>query len=398
MATDLHAPLGQNRRPPPRRRGGALTSGRLLAGLAVLVLLGGSAAVALMRPDGLLDAAPTALQQAKAPEAVTPAGPAKAQAKRADGIEHTTNPDGSTITKYTPRRQGLDGPAMIEVGPNGTQDPRMAATPNAALYEETADGRLPIIADNGTRPMDFYARPWSGARGTRIAIVVGGLGLSQTGTDRAIRTLDPAVTLALAASGNSLMRWTQDARRAGHEILLQVPMEPFDYPANDPGPRTLKVRAGGETNLANLHQAMGSITNYTGIMNFLGGRFLSSSAALEPVLREAGARGLLFLDDGTSAQSLTGRLAEALSVPHAFGDLVIDGALDRAAILKKLDELERIARRNGTAIGTASAFDETIDALADWMPEAEGRGIEFVGVSALTRDPAKEPLKSAATP
>ncbi|OLP60353.1 hypothetical protein BJF93_15485 [Xaviernesmea oryzae] len=387
MATDLHAPLGQNR-PPQRQRRKILTLNRLGGALAVLILVGGSAYVALERQAGLMDKAAMPVEQAEkpAPPVLPQAAP---PAKRADGIAQTTNPDGSVVTKFTPRQTSAGGPALISVGPSGTQDPRMAATPNPELYEDTPDGRLPIIAANGTRPMAFYARPWSGARGTRIALVVGGLGLSQTGTDRAIRLLDPAVTLALAASGNSLMRWAQDARRSGHEILLQLPMEPFDYPANDPGPRTLKTRASAEANLASLHRAMGSITNYTGVMNFLGGRFLSNADALEPVLRETGQRGLLFLDDGTSAQSLTGTLADALSVPHAFGDLVIDGDINRQAILKKLDELERIARRNGTAIGTASAFDESIDAIAQWMREAEARGIEFVGVSALAKDPAK---------
>ena len=67
---------------------------------------------------------------------------------------------------------------------------------------------------------------------------------------------------------------------------------------------------------------MGEITNYTGIMNFLGGRFLSDADALEPVMRDIGRRGLLFLDDGTSAQSLTdavaqGRRASARFCRHA---------------------------------------------------------------------------------
>lgn len=33
------------------------------------------------------------------------------------------------------------------------------------------------------------------------------------------------------------------AREAGHEILLQLPMEPFDYPDSDPGPQTLLASA-----------------------------------------------------------------------------------------------------------------------------------------------------------
>ncbi|PII38329.1 polysaccharide deacetylase [Sinorhizobium meliloti CCBAU 01290] len=218
-----------------------------------------------------------------------------------------------------------------------------------------------------------YARPWSGARGTRIAIVVGGLGLNQTGTQRAIRDLPPEVTLAFAAAGNSLQRWMQEARRDGHEILLQVPMEPFDYATNDPGPHALRVSSDAGKNLAELHRSMGQITNYTGVMNYLGGRFLSNADALEPVMRDLGKRGLLFLDDGTSAQSLSGTLAGAFDVPHGFADLVLDGELSRNAVLRRLDELERIARRNGTAIGVASAFDESVAAIAEWIEEAGGR-------------------------
>jgi polysaccharide deacetylase 2 family uncharacterized protein YibQ len=132
---------------------------------------------------------------------------------------------------------------------------------------------------------------------------------------------------------------------------------------------------------------MGQITNYTGIMNYLGGRFLSDADALEPVMRDLGKRGLLFLDDGTSAQSLSGTLAGAFDVPHGFADLVLDGELSRSAILRKLDELERIARRNGMAIGVAFAFEESVAAIGEWMEEGQGRGIEFVGVSALVKDP-----------
>jgi polysaccharide deacetylase 2 family uncharacterized protein YibQ len=267
------------------------------------------------------------------------------------------------------------------------QDPRMAAIPNDNLLEETPFGRLPITGPDGRRPMDQYARPWSGTRGTRIAIVLSGLGLSQTGTQRAIKQLPEEITFAFAASGNSLQRWMQDARRGGHEILLQVPLEPFDYPANDPGPDTLLTSKPVAHNLESLHRAMGEITNYTGIMNYLGGRFLSDPKAMEPIMRDIGKRGLLFLDDGTSAQSKTAVVAKGTELPYAFADLQLDSQVDVSTILQKLDELERIARRNGQAIGVASAFDESIDAISKWSEEATMRGIEIVGVAALVNDP-----------
>lgn len=262
----------------------------------------------------------------------------------------------------------------------------MATLPNEDLLEASPYGPIPVIGPDGTRPVEQYARPWSGARGTRIAIVVGGLGLSQTGTQNAIRKLPPEVTLAFATAGNSLQRWMQEARRSGHEILLQLPLEPFDYPANDPGRGTLLTSAKPADNIDHLHRALAAITNYTGIMNYMGGRFLADGSALEPVMRDIAGRGLLFLDDASTASSLSGDYARAMNAPHAFADLLIDGQLDRTTILKRLDELERIAARKGYAIGVGSAFEETVDAVRKWSDEATLRGIEIVGVSAIAAD------------
>ncbi|THK38891.1 divergent polysaccharide deacetylase family protein [Ensifer sp. MPMI2T] len=404
MGTDLNAPLGQNRKVrPARRRDLRSFLGYALVSLCAATVIGLSAWSALS-PDGLIhatEAPELASKGAASGDASATSGKSEAAGRRknplrADGalsgahVEEMLTNDGATVTKYTPRSREGGGPAFIKVGPVRGQDPRMAALPNEDLLEDSPQGRLPITGPDGLRPMDQYARPWSGARGTRVALVVGGLGLSQTGTQRAIRDLAPEVTLAFAAAGNSLQRWMQDARRDGHEILLQIPMEPFDYPDNDPGPHALRVSLSATKNLAELHRSMGQITNYTGIMNYLGGRFLSNADALEPVMRDLGKRGLLFLDDGTSAQSLSGTVASAFDVPHGFADVIVDSELSRGAILRKLDELERVARRNGTAIGVASAFEESVAAISEWMQEAGGRGIEFVGVSALVNDPQQK--------
>jgi polysaccharide deacetylase 2 family uncharacterized protein YibQ len=398
LGTDLNAPLGQNRK-PRRSAVSRFSPARFVGFLSILVLVGASIWIVLS-PSGLRQVEPekpsvaeTAMQaDTPEPEKSDKQPPRQKPGGALSGahVEETRTDDGNIVTKFSPKQRDGDGPAFIQVQGTRGQDPRMAATPNDDLLEDAPEGRLPIIGPDGLRPMDQYARPASGARGVKIALVVGGLGLSQTGTQSAIRTLQPEVTLAFASSGNSLQRWMQEARRAGHEILLQIPFEPFDYPSNDPGPLTLTIDAGAKKNLSLLRQSLGEITNYTGVMNFLGGRFLSDADAFEPIMRDLAKRGVLFLDDGTSAQSLSGTLAQALDVPQGFADLVVDSQLDRTAILKKLDELERIARKNGQAIGVASAFDESVVAISTWVDEASGRGIEFVGVSALVNDPQQQ--------
>lgn len=394
LDTDIHAPLGRDRKAGPGPAGPSrFSAGALALAVAAVGLLAFSGWTALA-PSGLRTA-PLALPDSQAADESRPdrkVAEAVDGVRRAKGlsgarVEETLTDDGNVVRKYSPGAREGDGPLIIEASRIG-QDPRTAAFPNEDLLEETPDGKIPVIGLDGTRPMDQYARPWSGARGTRVAIVVGGLGLSQTGTQRAIKELPAEVTLAFAASGNSLTRWMQEARRSGHEILLQVPLEPFDYPQNDPGPFTLRTDAGEARNRAELHRAMARITNYTGIVNFMGGRFLSDAGALEPVIRDIAGRGLLFLDDGSTAQSLAGTLAGAVEAPYAAADLQLDADLSEAAVLRKLDELERIARRNGTAIGIASAFDESVSAIRKWSEEAQGRGVEIVGVASLAAVPA----------
>ncbi|WP_420407899.1 divergent polysaccharide deacetylase family protein [Hoeflea sp.] len=304
-------------------------------------------------------------------------------------FETTLDDQGNEITKVTPVRREDRRPALLTPPDRVGQHPRLAHLPDPAVSEETSHGVLPVRGENGERAFDIYARPWSGARGARVVIIVGGLGLSQTGTQEAIAALPEEITLAFAANGNSLKRWMQEARREGHEILLQVPFEPFDYPANDPGPRTLTVAAGSRANLEDLHAAMGRITNYTGITNFMGGRFLSDPEALEPIMRDLADRGLMFVDDGTSAQSLTDRFAGTLGIPFAAADMVLDATQERGYILSRLDDLERSARRNGTAIGVASAFGVSVEAIATWANEAKARGIEIVSASAAADDPER---------
>lgn len=304
----------------------------------------------------------------------------------------------------TPDKTTSDGPSIIRLGPETEptgnviviRDPsalannlRTAHVPVRDLIEQSETGPLPIRAADGRRPFDVYAGAWSGSRGAKVAIVIGGLGLSQTGTQSAIKALPAEVTLGFASAGNSLSRWMETARREGHEILMQVPLEPFDYPAVNPGRNTLTIAAAPEDNLRDLHWVLSRTTNYTGVMNYMGGRFVADRDAMAPMMQELGQRGLLYLDDGTSARSVAPELALASAVPFAAGDSMIDSVRDRGAILKKLDQLEATARARGSAIGIGSAFDTTVDAVASWVNEAKKRGIEIVPVSAVASDPER---------
>jgi polysaccharide deacetylase 2 family uncharacterized protein YibQ len=376
--SDLNRPLGQSGKLPDSKADKS-SAIRWLSPLAAIVcVLGLASLVTYTSHQGFrrpIPEPPKPQIAEAAPATIPPLVPAHDTQSQPGNI--VTAPEG--------------GPKVIVVGDPArrAQDPRSAHIPEPDMLEQSPQGPLPIVAPDGRRPLDIYARPWSGARGARVAIVIGGLGLSQTGSQQAIRTLPPEVTLAFSPEGNSLLRWMQAARQDGHEVLIQIPLEPYDYPRVNPGRNTLTVGASPAATLENLHRTMGRITNYTGVMNYMGARFTAEPDAMTPVIQDIAKRGLLYLDDGTSARSKAEGIAAQQGAPFAAADLLIDASQDRGTILKKLDELERIARAKGTAIATGSAFDVTVEAVTSWANEAKARGIEIVPVSALVRDPQK---------
>ena len=404
MSNDLDKPLGLNVRKPTARKGGAprlwgVGAAGLIALSAVWISLQGMPfsepqVPAPPKPPVEVATAPdqNATADNQSANASEPSDIAEDEAALAQTANENVSPQipgGAKIIKVQPDDAATQGMVTI-TSPNAvTQAPAVAHIPEPELIEETAQGRLPKRATDGRRPMDVYARPWSGSRGAKVAIVVGGMGISQTTTERAIKLLPSDITLGFAPQGNSLSRWAQSARRKGHEILLQIPMEPFDYPRVDPGRGTLIVDAAPDANLKVLHESMGRFTNYAGVMNYLGARFATTPEAFMPIMADIGERGLYYLDDGTSARSVAGQLALKSRAGFAAADMVLDGVQDKNEILKNLDRLEAAARAKGTAIGVATSFDVTIDAVAEWVVEAQKRGIEIVGVSALSADPEK---------
>ena len=263
--------------------------------------------------------------------------------------------------------------------------PLSAAAPPADMIEQSAFGPLPRISPDGLKPMDAYRgepRVPPAAGKPRIVLVISGLGLSQTGTQDAINMLPDDVTLAFAPYGSSLQRWVDKARQKGHEVLLQVPMEPENYPDTNPGEHTLLASTDPAGADSDLDWVLGRMTSYTGVMNYMGGRFTSDHDALGNFLVGLNQRGLFYLDDGSSPDSLAKQVGGEVGTPVIAADAIIDLDHDPDKIEHALAKLEVIARTEGLAVGVATAFPSSVAALAAWVPQAAARGLAVVPASA----------------
>jgi polysaccharide deacetylase 2 family uncharacterized protein YibQ len=410
MIDELNQPLGQNRQKPRNGvragfGGGALGLLALIAAVYALSMAprdpyaGQPHAVARIEPAKPAEPPPPAASQSAA------VGAAEDEAQRAKAAREVSNANdveqmaGVKITRVG--GPDASGPLIIKIDPPAGIG--LPPAPDKRLVEQGRYGPLPKIGADGARPMDVYARPLATslklkADAPRLALVVGGLGLNPSVTTRAIDQLPEGVTLAFAPYGQSVEQLAAHARERGHETLLQAPMEPFDYPQNNPGPHTLLTRAPSGVQLEDLHWLLSRFAGYAGVMNFLGARFTADEKALNPALAELAARGLFYLDDGTSPQSLAAMTASRLSLPFARVDVVVDAKESPAAIDAALVELEALARRRGAAIGYVSAFPDVVARVTKFARELERRGVALAPVTAtLERSSLTNEMRTTTT-
>jgi hypothetical protein len=231
--------------------------------------------------------------------------------------------------------------------------------------------------------MRAYAAPVAVNGRPRIAIVISGLGISAKATAAALAALPPQVTLAFAPYASDVQTWVTQARQRGHEVLLEVPMEPFDFPDSDAGPHTLRAGVGEDSNTERLVWALTRFSGYTGVTNLLGARLLSDPETLEPVLTYLARRGLLFFDNGVTARSAAPDVAARTNVAFAQATANIDSIQTAMEIDRELSELENQARAHGSASGSGYIFPITVERVTQWARGLSGRGFVLVPASAI---------------
>lgn len=416
------------------RRGGALVPVAFVLILAIAAAIGwlSFSGPGHTGPIAYLDLAPPAAKTdaAPAPEVLplaTSAGNETIAAKPGAHAEHQPVPSPAEPAKPEQEAAGapttppaasppLDAPRSAEApaaepapsgtpadAPQATSPPAdatpppppalaLAPAPDPKLVQQAPDGPLPVVASNGRTAFQAYARPFDkSVSGPRVAVIVASVGLKQNFTRNAIRNLPPEVTLAFTPYAKGLNDWVTEARENGHEVLLQVPMEPVDYPSNDPGPQTLLTSLTPADNQKRMDWVMGRTTGYVGVLTLMGSRFTTDANALQPVIDTLKKRGLMFVDSRAATRTLGPRMAAAAGVPGASVSVVLDQRPTRAAIDQRLAELERAAQASGAAVGIAAeGAPVVLDAISAWAAGLSARGLVLAPVSAVANRQAAE--------
>ena len=305
--------------------------------------------------------------------------------------------DGETAPKNSSKEQSQAKDQRTEDGSDKTimeksEKPKDTSGDRDALVgiifphitEETEDGPLPIIAADGRQPWLEYSRGFKRAdRKPRIALIVTNLGLSATYTKAALKLLPEDITLSFSHVAPGLKSWIREARQKGHEVLMDIPMEPLGFPKNDPGRATLLTSSNEVENLNRLEHVMKKAGGYVGLLGTLGTKFMLHSETFLPILKTIKQRGLIYVDSRSTSRSLGPELASSIQLPRAFNNIFIDKEPSNQKIKSKLDELEKIALKKRFAVGIAQPFPLTIEILSQWAEKLKAKQISLAPITAV---------------
>lgn len=251
--------------------------------------------------------------------------------------------------------------------------------------QQAALPRPPAPPPEATQPAwlrHAVAAPRIAGGQAMIAIVIDDMGIDRPRSMRAVELSGP-LTLSYLPYGRDLEGQTALARFKGHELMVHLPMEPSG--SADPGPEALNTDLDERELRRRIAVNLSHFGSYVGVNNHMGSKFTASRPGMEIVIDEMKKRGLLFLDSRTSAQSVGAELASAAGVPNASRNVFLDDVLSSDNVWHQLGEVEKAAKRNGYAIAIGHPHDNTLTALAQWLPGLREKGFVLVPLTAIVR-------------
>jgi len=169
----------------------------------------------------------------------------------------------------------------------------------------------------------------------------------------------------------------------GWEVMLHLPMEP-ESPGWRLGEYGVLTKMSDDEIRRTVHKALEAVPAISGVNNHMGSKATADARVMRVVLEELAKRGLFFVDSHTTGATVVAKVATGVrNIRIAENQVFLDNESDIDYILKRLELLVEVARRQGQALGIGHLRPNTAKALERFFQSEAVRQVEIVFASEL---------------
>ncbi len=218
-----------------------------------------------------------------------------------------------------------------------------------------------------------------------IAVVMDDLGINVANSKEILAMNDKPLTVSFLTYGDKSRALAEEAKAAGFEVMLHIPMMPQRPVAL--APNTLSPSMSKETVQKQLREMLAKLDGLgvRGVNNHMGSLFTENRRSMGYIMEILREKGLYFLDSKTTGKSVGKYVSKEYGVPYIARDVFLDNENDYKYIMGQFKQAEQVAQKHGAAVAIGHPYSQTIKALRDWLKTAEERGFTLVYAADLVR-------------
>jgi polysaccharide deacetylase 2 family uncharacterized protein YibQ len=222
----------------------------------------------------------------------------------------------------------------------------------------------------------------------RLLLVIDAFGPAENDSlSREFMKLGVPFTAAVLPRTKGTREWSDRLAGAGHELIVQLPMEPMNYPQRDPGPGAILVDMPAGQIQREVKKNLSDVPHAVGATSYMGQMTLGDETAMGAVMQELKRAKIFYLDSRTIPTSVAADRASREGVLCFRIDTMLEAPGRYDAQVKTmnrlLDDAIDLARRRGYAIVLAHPDRAAVDVLKRAVPKLKRSGVRFLPVSTL---------------
>lgn len=213
----------------------------------------------------------------------------------------------------------------------------------------------------------------------KIALIITNLGLNRRSTELAI-TLPKQCALGFLPYTKTLKPLLNKAQSKGHEVYLYLPLQTSNS-FESQGKHVLSTKLPPEEIALRLQIILNSHMKYDGVYSNYKEVFTDNIKASMSIFDQIADKNLIFI----MGKGRTDKVEKHFKMHNNIiaSNIVLDEEVDKKSIKGKLEDLAKLAEKNGVALGYSQGFVLSVEMIRDWIPSLQKRGILIVPVSSL---------------